>query len=240
MKIFRLSIYVIIFTIGGIILWHFGHHHPEEEIIKNQPNSLSDANPRIILNDSPSTSSSSIGSTTDAPQEPVRENSDKNKRNMVLNDGTSSIELGQEIPIPDEVAAFEAFLTAEKKYEIEKEVFKKALISGDDDRIEVATNSIRNARLKRNEELRNLADSSDEASKLLAEIEVREAEVVNETARIVAEIESEVVKPTKPRPKPELPFDKEELRMLFNALPLKDQRFLLDKFPSLKHLLQAD
>lgn len=233
MKIFRIITYVILFSVGGIILWYFGHHHPEEEILNNKPKSLSsDVRPRIILNDNPGGSPS----TTKAPQETGRENSEE--RNTDQNDGTSTIEIEQEIPIFDEeAAAFEVFLTAEVDYEEKMEVFKKALISGDTDTLEAATASIRNARLQRNEALKNLADSSEEASKLLAEIEVQEAEAEREAARIITEIESEE---SKSKHVPDLRFDKEEFRRIFNALPLKEQRILLERFPSLKHLLQAD
>ena len=238
MKTLRIITYVILFSVGGIILWYFGHHHPEEEIIKNDLKSVSDVRPQIILNDTPSESSSTVGTTTKVPQEAGKENSEE--RHTDPNDGTSSIELGKETPLSDEeAAAFEGFLIAESEYIAEQEVFKEALISGDTDTLEAATASLRKARLNRNEALRNLADTSEEASKLLAEIEVQEAEVKKEAARIIAEIESEEFEP-KSKHVPELGFDKEEFRELFNALPLKEQRILLERFPSLKHLLQED
>lgn len=252
MKKVSVPTYFVLFLLCGITLWYFGHHRPAQKILKAEPKKVYGTK----LSDSPNVVQTEQESVADASEQESREVEKSAKAKNLSNplplkpnpEKVDTAQHGNSIsekpeqektPSPGEVKAFEAFLIAETEYIEEKEQFKKALISGDTDTLEAATFSMRNARIQRNEALRNLADTSEEASKLLAEIEVHEKEVEKEAARLIADIESNEFEP-KPRPVPELGFDKEEFRKLFNAMPLKEQRSLLERFPSLKNLLQAE
>ena len=201
MKKYPMLIYVVLFLIGATALWYFGHHRPAQKILT--------AEPKRVYKSTPLQSSSDLSvkpepsDTTQKPREGDAgidteskdmgntATSEKIDDSRVHSEEADSEEsMSQETFSTEDAAAAEAFekyLTSESEYQAEMEVSKKALKSGNSERIKSATNALREARLRRNEALQNLAVYSEDAAEILAQVWETERRVDEVAAAMEAE-----------------------------------------------------
>ncbi|MDE0684024.1 MAG: hypothetical protein OXI63_13990, partial [Candidatus Poribacteria bacterium] len=109
--------------------------------------------------------------------------------------------------------AFEKYFTAESEYQTAQEGMGEAFDSKNGERIKSATNALREARLRRNEALENLAVYSNDAVEILAQV----WETERRTDETIAALKAEDAVAAQKR--------------------LEAQQELFEKFPFLRDLL---
>ena len=184
MKKYPMLIYVVLFLIGATALWYFGHHRFAQKILTAEPKKVYKSTPLqpssdLSVKPEPSdpiqkpregdagidTESKDIGNT--ATSEKIDDSRGHSE------EANSEESMSQETFSTEDAAAAEAFekyLTSESEYQAEMEGSKEALKSGNFERIKSATNALREARLRRNETLQNLAVYSEDAVEILAQV----------------------------------------------------------------------
>ena len=188
-----MPIYVVLFLIGATALWYFGHHRPVQKILEAEPkrvykstsvepeslsgpSTLSDTTQRINENDTGveveaiDTTSKSEDVDTAATSEKI-DNSQEHS-----SDSDADAFLLQEALSAEEAAALKAYKAAEAEYITAQDILQAALDVRpiDWDRIKSANNNFKNAAEHRKEALQNLAPYSEDAAKLLEEMEEAE------------------------------------------------------------------
>ena len=178
MRKHRITILILLLFIVGIGYWYFGY-------FKSTPKNLESNKVFVIRSPKKSVvpqneQDSHIDSTQNEVNK-VKDDKAENKNNAINktikrevntehNDSTSEKLQPKNEPSPEEIKAFDAYFLAETEYIAKKEAFKKALISGNDEQLNTATDSLRTARLHRNKTLENLTAYSDEAVKIMENI----------------------------------------------------------------------
>ena len=184
MKKYPMLIYVVLFLIGATALWYFGHHRPTQKILTAEPKKVYKSTPL-----QPSSDLSAKPEPSDTIQKPHEGDagidtesedmgntatSEKIDDSQVHSEDADSEESMSQEPLSTEDAAaaeaFEKYFTAESEYQTAQERMGEAFDSENDERIKSATNALREARLRRNEALQNLAVYSEDAAEILAQV----------------------------------------------------------------------
>ncbi len=201
-----MPIYIILFLIGATALWYFGHHRPAQRLLKAEPKKIYKSTPL------PPKGLSAKPVPSEAIQEPREEDmdravegtdtesenienaatSEKIDDSQVHSESADSVEplSRDDISVDDPAAAeaYDKYITAESEYQAELEVFTEALKSKNFERMASATKTFKQALLRRKEALQNLAPYSEDAAKMLEEMEENEKRAEEMTARYEAEI----------------------------------------------------
>ena len=210
MKKFRIPIYIAIFLIGGTSLWYFGHHRPAQKILTADPVKIYSGQPETVDTtqvEVPSSVTPAQMDTTpeedkmETPNAKLKADMDTTApltKNGEVNDpidSTLSEEPGpQDIPSDEEVAAFEDFFEAQSTYEGAQEQAIVALRSADREQIRLATEALRNTRLKRKDTLEKLAVYSEDAAELFIQAEAAAQDIDEQMAAFKAERRAEILR----------------------------------------------
>ncbi len=226
MKKYSMLIYVVLFSIGAIALWYFGHHRPAQKILTAEPKKVYQSTPLqpssdLSVKPEPSdpiqkpregdagidTESKDIGNT--ATSEKIDDSQ------VHSEDADSEESMSQETVSTEDTAAeaFEKYFIAESEYQTAQERMGEAFDSQNDERIKSATNALREARLRRNEALQNLAVYSEDAVEILAQV----WETERRTDETIAALKAEDAVAAQKR--------------------LEAQQELFEKFPFLRNML---
>ena len=201
MKKYPMLIYVVLFLIGATALWYFGHHRPAQKILTAEPKKVYKSTPL-----QPNSDLSVKPEPSDTIQEPRERNAgidteSKNMGNTATSekiddsqahseDADSEESMSQETLSTEDPAAAEAFekyFTSESEYQTAQKRMTEAFDSQNHERIKSATNALREARLRRNEALQNLAVYSEDAVEILAQVWETERQVDEVAAAFEAE-----------------------------------------------------
>ena len=211
MKKFRRPVYIALFLIAGTAVWYFGHHRPAQKILKAEPEkvyrtTLPPQNVPPVDSKSPiNPAQTSQGTEVEAGAENIHGPSASALPDEPLpfftqevsGEQSGEVPMQQDTPSAEEVAAREAFEKAQSAFDLAQEdvesvlkdfqsaltppVDSEALKSATED-LKSATNAFKNAALQRKTALQNLAPYSEEAAKLLAEVEAAEARAAESVA----------------------------------------------------------
>ncbi|MCE2401169.1 hypothetical protein J4G08_09810 [Candidatus Poribacteria bacterium] len=227
-----------VFCFIGAALLYFGHQRSDpEELNGASKNTLQIENQPQKESSVPESTQKTGKGDTAAEIEAKKEGSNSEKTNdtggnTTLDDKKKQKQKLQQLPSAEDVAAsaaFEAYAKSEIEHKSALSKFTEALKSGDSASLEAATRTLKNARLSREEALRNLASYSEEAAEILAADMARAAEAEKEFDRITAEDQKRSVERRK-----------QIWLEGFKRLSPEQQRTLLDKLPELRELLRAD
>ena len=197
MRKYLMPIYLVLFLMGATALWYFGHHRPAQKILEAEPKRVyktiplqpedssvkptpSDAIQKPREADIDRDAESIDIESEDMANTATPKKMDKNDKNQDQVEDTSFDKLvpqeGLETKDPAAAEAYEKYFTAESEYLAAQDRLKDALDVRpiDWDLIESATNDSENAARHRKEALQNLAPYSEEAAKLLEEMEKAE------------------------------------------------------------------
>ncbi len=235
MKRFLIPTCVVLCIIGIFALWYFGHQSTDPEELKNESKDISPSVPDATRKTSKNDAAGEI--------EIKGDNSNTEKVNTAGSTAKKVVLEGekehQQSPSAEDVAAgaaFEAYANSEIAYKSAISKFKEALEFGDTSSIESATDTLKNARLNREETLRNLAPYSEAAAEILAADEARSVEV----EKIMKRIEAEDQKRSAERKKQMEEWTKQIWLEGFKSLSPEQQRTFLEMFPELKELLNEN
>ncbi len=237
MKKFLVPICSALCIVGIFAVWYFGYQssNPEELKSKSKDSLPIENRPQDTSSVSESTQKTGKDETADEI-ETKKEGSNSEKTNDTGGNTTLNEKKKQEqSPSAEDIAAgaaFEAYAMAEIDHKSAVSKLIEALKSEDSASIEAATETLKNARLSREEALRNLAPYSEAAAEILAADEVRSAEAKKVMDQMRAEDQKRST-------------EMEERRKQFwvgwyNKLSPEQQRTLLDKYPDFRKLLQED
>ena len=197
MRKYLMPIYLVLFLMGATALWYFGHHRPAQKILEAEPKRVyktiplqpedssvkptpSDAIQKPREADIDRDAESIDIESEDMANTATPKKMDKDDKNQDQVEDTSFDKLvpqeGLETEDPAAAEAYEKYFTAESEYLAAQDRLKAALDVRpiDWDLIESATNDSENAARHRKEALQNLAPYSEEAAKLLEEMEKAE------------------------------------------------------------------
>ena len=201
MRKYLMPIYVVLFLVGATALWYFGHHRPAQKILEAEPKRVYKSIPlqpkSLTVPSTPSDTTQGIneGDTGVAVETIDTESEDMNAESEdTVNAATSEKtdkdqdqvkdtsfdklvpQEGLSTEDPAAAEAYEKYLTAESEYLDAQDILKAALKARPIDwsRIESATNDSKDAARRRKEALQNLAPYSEDAVKLLEEMEEAE------------------------------------------------------------------
>lgn len=210
MKNFRIPIYIVLFLIGGISLWYFGHYRPAQKILTADPVKIYSGTSETVDTTqvgAPSSVTPAQMDTTpeedkmEAPNTKVKVDTDttaplaKNGEVGDSIDSTLSEEpVPQDVPSEEEITAFEDFFEAQSTYEGAQEQAIVALRSKDRVQIRLANEALRNTRLKRKDTLEKLAVYSEDAAELFIKAEADAQDIDERMAAFKAERRAEVLK----------------------------------------------
>lgn len=235
MKKFLIATCVVLCIIGIFALWYFGHQSTDPEELKSEPKDSSLSVPESTQKTGKDDSAEEIETKRDTPNLEKVNAAGSTDKNAVLEGKKEH----QKMLSAEDVAAsaaFEAYAMAEIEHKSAVSKLIEALESDDSDSIESATKALENARLSREEALRNLAPYSEAAAEILAADEARSAEVV----KVMERIEVEDQKRSAERKKQMEERTKQIWLEGFKRLSPEQQRTFLDMFPELRELLQED
>lgn len=178
MRKHRIQIYIIFLVIVGIGYWYFGYFRSTPKNLESNKVFVIRSPEKSVV---PQNEQDSHIDSTQNEVKKVKDDKAENKNNAIKktlkkevntesNDSISEKLHPKSEPSPEEIKAFDAYFLAETEYIAKKEAFKKALISGNDEQLNTATDSLRTARLHRNKTLENLTAYSDEAVKIMENI----------------------------------------------------------------------
>ena len=236
MKKFLVPIFLVFCLVGLFTLWYFGNESTDPAELKSESkDSLQIENrPQDVSSIPESTQKTGKDDIADEI-ETKKEGSNSEKTNDTGGNTTLNEKKKQEqSPSAEDIAAaaaFGAYAKAEIEYNSALETFKEALKAKpvDTQRLESATDNFKNARLQREEALRNLAPYSEAAAEILAADEARSAEA----KKVIDQMRAEDQKRSAER-------RKQIWLEGFKRLSPEQQRTLLDKFPGLRELLRED
>ena len=236
MKKFLIPTCVVLCIIGILAVWYFGHQRADPKELKSESkNSLPIENHLQEESSVPEAVQKTDKGDTAGEIETKRDNSNPEKTNTDGSTDKNAVLEGekehQKLPSAEDVAAanaFEAYAKAEIEHKSTVDKLIEALKSENSNSIASATESLKNARLRREEALRNLSPYSEVAAEILATDEARSAASEKEIDRIKADDKKRTIEMRK------------EMREWFQRLSPEQQRTLLDTFPELKELLSED
>lgn len=244
MKKFLIPTCVVLCLIGIFAVWYFGYQSSNSEELKSESK---DSLP--IENHPQEESSVSEPTQKTGKDDKVRvietkgDNSSLEKVNPAGSTNKNAVLEGQkehqQSPSAEDVAAgaaFEAYAKSEIVHKSAISKFKEALESGDSASLEAATDALKNARLNREEALRNLAPYSEAAAEILAADEARSVEVEKIMERMRAEDQKRSAEMKKQREQ----MTKQIWLEGFKRLSPEQQRTFLEMFPELKELLNEN
>ena len=210
MKKFRIPIYIFIFLIGGTSLWYFGHHRPAQKILTADPVKIYGETPETVdatQVEVPSSVTPVQMDTTpeedkmEAPNAMLKTDMDTTApltKNGEVDDPIDSTRsedpVPQDVPSDEEVVAFEDFFEAQSAYEGAQEQSIVALRSEDPVQIRLATEALRNTRLKRKDTLEKLAVYSEDAAELFIKAEADAQDIDEQMAAFKAERRAEILR----------------------------------------------
>ncbi|MDE0316805.1 MAG: hypothetical protein OXM61_18105 [Candidatus Poribacteria bacterium] len=240
MKKYVIPTCVVICVIGIFAVWYFGYQSTDSEKLKGESkDSLLIENHFQEESSVPEVTQKTDKGDTAGEIETERDNSNPEKTNTTGSSDKNAVldeKDHQKSPSAEDIAAgaaFEAYAKSEIVHKSTISKFKEALESGDSASLEAATDALKNARLNREEALRNLAPYSEAAAEILAADEARAAEV----EKIMERMRAEDKKRSAERKKQMEEKMKQVWLEGFKRLSPEQQRTLLDKFPELKELL---
>ncbi len=201
MKKYPMFIYVVLFLIGATALWYFGHHRSAQKILTAEPKKVYKSTPLqpssdLSVKPEPSDTiqkprEGDAGIDTESKEMGNTATSGKIDSSKVHSeDAVSEESMSQETFSTEDAAAAEAFekyLTAESEYQTAQKSAGEAFDSKNPERIKSATNTLREARLRRNEALLNLAVYSEDAVEILAQVWETERQADETIAALKAE-----------------------------------------------------
>ena len=201
MKKYPMFIYVVLFLIGATALWYFGQHRPAQKILTAEPKKVYKSTPLqssgdLSVKPEPSDTiqrprEGDAGMDTELKDMGNTATSEKIDNSQVHSEDADSKEsMSQEAFSAEDAAAAEAFekyFTAESEYQTAQKRMGEAFDSRNAERINSATNALREARLRRNEALQNLAVYSEDAVEILAQVWETERQADEAIAALKAE-----------------------------------------------------
>lgn len=184
MKKYPMLIYVVLFFIGATALWYFGHHRPAQKLLTAEPEMVYKSTPLqpssdLSVKPEPSDTiqkprEGDAGIDTESKDMGNTATSEKIDASQVHSENADAEEsMSQEASSTENAAAAEAFekyFTAESEYQTAQESMVEAFDTRNSERIKSATNALREAGLRRNEALQNLAVYSEDAMEILAQV----------------------------------------------------------------------
>lgn len=244
MKRFLIATCVLICIIGIFAVWYFGHQSTDSEELKGESKDSLPIENHPQEESSVSEPTQKTGKDDTAGEiETKRENSYTEKVNAAGSPAKNAVLEGekddQTLLSAEDIAAgaaFEAYAKSEIVHKSAISKFKEALESGDSASLEAATETLKNARLNREEALRNLAPYSEAAAEILAADEARSAEVEKIMERMRAEDQKRSAEMKKQREQ----MTKQIWLEGFKRLSPEQQRTFLEMFPELKELLNEN
>ncbi len=189
MKKFLIATCVVICIIGIFAVWYFGPDSTDSKELKSESKDSSRIENHLQEESSVHESIQKTGKGDTAEEIETKGNNSNLKKIDSLGEDTKE-KKEQKLPSADDIAAgaaFEAYAKAEIVHKSAISKLKEALESGDSAAIEAATETLKNARLSREEALRNLAPYSEAAAEILAADEARAAAAEKEIERITAD-----------------------------------------------------
>lgn len=237
MKKFLVPTYLVLCLIGIFSVWYFGHESTDQEELKSESkDSLQIENrSQDVSSDHESTQKTGKGGTA-GKIETEKDDPNPEKTNAAGSTAKNAVLEGErehkKLPSAEDIAAgaaFEAYAKSEMEHKSAVSKLIEALKSGDSASLEAATENLKNARLSREETLRNLVPYSEAAAEILAADEARAAAADKVIDQITADDKKRSAE-----------MRKRILLEGLNILSPEQQRTLLDKFPELKELLEED
>ena len=208
MKKIRTPTYIALFLIGATSLWYFGHHRPTQKILTETPIKVYSGLPETVDATQVETHSSVTpaqmlrGKETKMEVQRTKVKADLDNAAILrkngevdnhINNTLSEESVQQNFHSDEEVAAFEDFFAAHSEWKEAQEQVIVALDSENPVQIKLATETLRNTRLKRKDVLEKLAVYSEEAAKLFIKAEADAQAIDERNAAIKAEITTEIV-----------------------------------------------
>ena len=207
MKRSLMPTYIALFLIGATALWYFGHHRPAQKILEVEPKRVYKSTP-LQPKSLPVTSTSSNPThginegDTDIETEAIDIESEDIDSAVISEkidnsqdrsaDPDSDAFIPQEVLSPKEAAAIKVYEEAQSEYLAAQDILQTALDTRpiDWNRISSANNNFKNAARNRKEALQELAPYSEDAARLLKEIEDAEERSDKKRAEFDSEIRS--------------------------------------------------
>ena len=207
MKRSLMPTYIALFLIGATALWYFGHHRPAQKILEVEPKRVYKSTP-LQPKSLPVTSTSSNPThginegDTDIETEAIDIESEDMDSAVISEkidnsqdrsaDPDSDAFIPQEVLSPKEAAAIKVYEEAQSEYLAAQDILQTALDTRpiDWNRISSANNNFKNAARNRKEALQELAPYSEDAARLLKEIEDAEERSDKKRAEFDSEIRS--------------------------------------------------
>lgn len=207
MKRSLMPTYIALFLIGATALWYFGHHRPAQKILEAEPKRVYKSTP-LQPKSLPVTSTSSNPThginegDTDIETEAIDIESEDIDSAVISEkidnsqdrsaDPDSDAFIPQEVLSPKEAAAIKVYEEAQSEYLAAQDILQTALDTRpiDWNRISSANNNFKNAARNRKEALQELAPYSEDAARLLKEIEDAEERSDKKRAEFDSEIRS--------------------------------------------------